>query len=88
MASTLDDLLTVQEAAQRLDVSPSTLYRAISEGRLPATRERYGRIVIHRDDLAAYEPCYDPPCLRVGRSAKVERVTRSVEAVQEDDWGA
>lgn len=48
-------LLTPQEAAWLKKVSRSTIYSAIAEGRLPATRV-LGRIAIQEADLKAWMP--------------------------------
>ena len=47
--------LTVQELATVKGVRPSTIFKAIREGRVPV-RRLYGRILIARTDADAYEP--------------------------------
>lgn len=49
-----ETFLTVQEAATSLGVSESAIRNATLEGRLPFVR-RYGRKLIDKADLAAYE---------------------------------
>lgn len=53
MVQTSDELLTVKEAAALLKVSPYTIYRWVSAGRLPGVR--YGRRVLRlrRSDVEA-----------------------------------
>ena len=46
-------LLTLDEAAERLKVSPRTVEREIYEGRLRHAKLR-GRLFIHESDLAEY----------------------------------
>jgi excisionase family DNA binding protein len=48
-------LLTVKEAALAKGVHPKSIYRAITEGRLPATT-LYGVKLIQRADLWAWKP--------------------------------
>lgn len=49
------DLITVQEAAARLDMTTKGVYFALREGLL--TRyEQYGRIVLDAAEVAAYVP--------------------------------
>lgn len=55
----LVDYLTVTQAAARKGVTHQAIRRAITEGRLRASRLG-GHWVIHRDDLAQYEPNYEP----------------------------
>jgi excisionase family DNA binding protein len=49
------DLLTLHEAARELRLAPDTVRRWTKCGRLPASRlpGPNGKILIHRDDLAA-----------------------------------
>ncbi len=53
------DLLTIPAALRLLPVSRSMLYALIAEGQIPAVRVRSAgsrrpRLLVHRDDLAAY----------------------------------
>jgi len=49
----MDKLLTVADAAQRLQISPLTLYRMIGRGELPC--RRIGRAVrVRESDLERY----------------------------------
>jgi excisionase family DNA binding protein len=53
------DLLTVAQARRFLPVAPSTIYRLVETGRLPAHRIKTteggrGRLLIHRADLVAF----------------------------------
>lgn len=48
-------MLTVREAADRVDRSPATVYRWIRSGRLPSRRVG-GRHLIAEDDLLAIAP--------------------------------
>lgn len=57
--TTLQDYLTVTQAAARKGVTHQAIRLAIAEGRLRASRLG-GHWVIHRDDLAQYEPNYAP----------------------------
>lgn len=50
-----DELLTVDLAAQEKGVHRNSIYRAIKAGRL-AAEERYGVILIRRDQLQAWKP--------------------------------
>ncbi len=52
MATQEDELLTVAEAARLLRVTPHTIYRWISVGRLPAVRYSRRVLRIRRSDLA------------------------------------
>lgn len=49
-----DELLTPQEAAQRKGVSVATIYKAISDGRLPARRILH-RLALSPVDVDAFE---------------------------------
>lgn len=52
--------MTVAEAAQRLEITPSLVYKLCREGRLPHRRLGFGRGVIRltEEDVAAYlEAC-------------------------------
>jgi excisionase family DNA binding protein len=52
-------LITVQEAAQRLNVTHQAVYFAISEGKL--TRyEQYGRVLLDEEEVANYKPIAGP----------------------------
>jgi excisionase family DNA binding protein len=44
--------VTVEEAARRLGLWPTDLYRGVDEGRLPAYCDARGRVVIPEDALA------------------------------------
>jgi excisionase family DNA binding protein len=45
------ELLTIDEAAQAIDCSPTTVTRWIKSGRLPAVTLPSGRYRVRRDDL-------------------------------------
>jgi excisionase family DNA binding protein len=65
MVQTADELLTVKEAARLLKVSPYTVYRWISAGRLNAVRYSPRVLRLRRSDLesvrVASEPESDDP---------------------------
>lgn len=54
-------LLTVGEAAERLNVSKPTVYRRVAQGSLPALRvgDGYGPVRVDEDELEAW--LYAPP---------------------------
>jgi excisionase family DNA binding protein len=60
MMSSSDDLLTVAEVARYLGVTPHTVYRWISQGRLPVTRYSPKVIRVRRSHLAAFAPARSP----------------------------
>jgi excisionase family DNA binding protein len=49
------ELLTVEQAAERRGVAPTTIYKAVADGRLPAQR-LFGRVLIRIADADAFEP--------------------------------
>jgi len=49
-----EKLLTVDEVAEILRVSPSTVYRRIQAGELPAVKLGHRQVRIKREDLDAY----------------------------------
>ena len=55
-----DELLTVADVAHYLGVTPHTIYRWISQGRLPATRYSPKVIRVRKADLAAFAPARNP----------------------------
>ena len=63
----MEEFLSVQEAATRKGVSQATIYKAIQEKRLPATR-LLGRFALKPMDIDAYEP---------GTYAGVQRATKT-----------
>src|SRR5919197_5078158 len=64
-------LLSVSQAAQRLGVSPSTIWRWIEAGRLPAYRIGPKKIRVRREDL---EQMVQPAGDRKGRMAVMEGI--------------
>jgi excisionase family DNA binding protein len=55
MTSTIDiqNLVTVQQAAKLLNITPAAIHKAIKRGRLPCLK--LGRVfLIQRDDLTQY----------------------------------
>ena len=54
MTEELDLLLTVDQVAEILKVAPSTVYRFLSQGRLPRVKLGSRSVSIHRDDLLAF----------------------------------
>jgi excisionase family DNA binding protein len=48
-------LITVQEAAERLKVTPKAVYFAIKDGKLTAQKQ-YGRVLVDEDQVAGYTP--------------------------------
>ena len=56
MMDSSNDLLTVAEVARYVGVTPHTVYRWISQGRLPATRYSPKVIRVRKSDLAALAP--------------------------------
>lgn len=72
--------LTVQQAAERLQVHPTTLRRWIKTGAIPAAR--YGHLWrIPEEALTAPHTHYTPPEVRRPRpiSGEMTRLARSVE---------
>ena len=61
--------LTVAEAAARLGVSPSTLYRRAAAGTLTLTRMLSGQLVVERHELARHAKGHRPA--RGGRPAVI-----------------
>lgn len=53
------DFMTIQEVAERLNVSRRTVNNWINSGRLPATRTGY-QWLIERQDFEAFEARYEP----------------------------
>jgi excisionase family DNA binding protein len=53
MVQTHDELLTVKEAAAILKVTPHTIYRWVSEGKLPAIRHSRRVVRLRRGDVDA-----------------------------------
>lgn len=47
--------ITVQEAADRLSITPKAVYYAIAEGKL-TRHEQYGRVLLNEAEVAAYVP--------------------------------
>ena len=60
MMDSSDAMLTVAEVARYLGVTPHTVYRWISQGRLSATRYSPKVIRVRRGDLAAFAPASTP----------------------------
>ena len=56
MMDSSDELLTVAEVARYLGVTPHTVYRWISQGRLPATRYSPKVIRVRKRDIVAVRP--------------------------------
>ena len=54
MTEELDLLLTVDQVAKLLKVAPGTVYRFLSQGRLPRVKLGSRSVRIHRDDLLAF----------------------------------
>jgi excisionase family DNA binding protein len=52
-------LITVQEAASRLNVTSKAIYFAISDGKL-TRHEQYGRILLDEEEVARYKPIAGP----------------------------
>lgn len=48
-------LITVQEAADRLKVTPKAVYWAIKDGKL-TSQKQYGRLLVDEDEVAGYTP--------------------------------
>ena len=72
-----DEYLTVQEAAEYLNVTETAVRGAILDDRLPST-VKYGRKVISRNDLAAYKARTQPD-----GTAKAGRPVGSKKRAQE-----
>lgn len=54
-----EELITVPEMAERLSVGEATIYRYITSGRIPATRQRWGlrhRYEVLRADFERVAP--------------------------------
>jgi excisionase family DNA binding protein len=51
----MEEYLSPQQAAERKGVAVQTIYKAVSEGRLPSTRI-LGRIGLSPTDVDAWEP--------------------------------
>ena len=52
-------LITVQEAAERLSVTPKAIYYALREGKL-TKHEQYGRTLVDEGEVANYTPIAGP----------------------------
>lgn len=48
-------MLTVQDAAERLHVSPKAIYAALADGRL-TRHEQYGRVLVDEKEVENYTP--------------------------------
>ncbi len=59
-----EELITTSEAGARLGILGKSVRRAITQGRLPARRNRWGFYVLHPDDIESYRDAYT---LRPGR---------------------
>jgi excisionase family DNA binding protein len=49
------NLITVQEAAQRLNVTDKAIYSALANGSL-TRHEQWGRVLVDAEEVAAYTP--------------------------------
>lgn len=49
------ELITVQEAAAQLNVSPKAVYYALTESKL-TRHEQFGRVLLDRSEVVAYKP--------------------------------
>lgn len=65
------ELITVQDAAARLSVTPKAVYYAIEAGSL-TKHEQYGRVLVDAAEVANYRPrgYRDRPGKRAQREAK------------------
>lgn len=89
------EVLTVQEAAERLDVSPATVYKAIRAGRLPSVRlgKRTWRVVLTNRYLTVKEaakalrvsPAFVYKAVREGR-LPVLRLSKRTFRVNVDEF--
>jgi excisionase family DNA binding protein len=70
------ELLTISEVSAALQVSTMTVYRFISDGRLPAIRIG-NSLRVHRDDLDAHLRSASPPSLDSERAPAVDARTSS-----------
>ena len=55
METLSNSLLTVEQVARDLGISPATVYKAVREGRLFSVRV-LGRVLIRREDAARFQP--------------------------------
>lgn len=49
------ELVTVQDAAALLNVSPKAIYYALTENKL-TRHEKFGRVVLEKREVEAYQP--------------------------------
>lgn len=49
------ELITVQDAAGQLKVSPKAVYYALTEGKL-TRHEQFGRVLLDKSEVLAYQP--------------------------------
>lgn len=49
------DLITVQEAVERLNMTRSAVYQALASGKL-TRHERYGKVLLDAAEVAVYKP--------------------------------
>lgn len=49
------ELITVQDAATQLKVSPKAVYYALAEGKL-TRHERFGRVLLDKSEVVTYRP--------------------------------
>lgn len=73
------DYYTVADAARLLDVSPSTIWRWIKAGRLPAARVGPRTIRIRQEDLdALIRPAASPPPVAIPRVLSLDEARQMV----------
>lgn len=60
-------MLTIGEAAELLGMHPSSLHKAIAQGRLSSIRKGLRMVLIHRDEVIRYQ---NTPRERGGRPKK------------------
>ena len=70
------ELVTVQDAAALLNVSPKAIYYALTESKL-TRHEKFGRVVLEKSEVEAYQPragANRPPKSEAGKTTPNEEM--------------